>query len=115
MQVEASDLRWSSKQIGNIKRICARHDLFDHRFSGSNNLRGIFQFWHIERQTQNLSVRRIRARKQIKRGIASEARELYLIAELRDLLPALIWAERIRRVVTAICVSCIRGHGSVCL
>src|SRR5205823_3193161 len=104
IQVEAPDLRWASKQIGNIKRICARHDLLDHRFPGSNNLRGIFQFRHIERQTKNLSVRRLRARKQIKRAIAPEARKFYLIAKLRDLLPRSIWPKQIMREVTAIAV-----------
>src|SRR5439155_6454268 len=98
------DLRWSSKQIGNIERICARHDLLDHRFPGSNTLRGIFQFRHIERQTQNLSAGRIRARKQIKRVIAPEAREFYLIAKLRDLLPRSIWPEQIMREIPAIAV-----------
>ena len=104
IQIEAPDLRWSSKQIGNIERICARHDLLDHRFSGSNNFRGIFQFRHIERQTQNLSARRTRARKQIKRVIAPEAREFYLIAKLRDLLPRSIWPKQIMREVPAIAV-----------
>src|SRR5207247_9615899 len=87
IQIEAPNLRWSSKQIGNIERICARHGLLDHRFPGSNNLRGIFQFRHIERQTKNLSARRTRARKHIKRVIAAETTGFYLIAKLRDLLP----------------------------
>src|SRR5205814_9160346 len=110
IQIEAPDLRRSSKQIGNIERIGAWHDLLDYRFSGSNNLRRIFQFRHIERQTQNLSARRVRSRKEIKRIVAPEAREFYLIAELRDLLPAFIWPKQIMRKFAAIAIGYSREN-----
>src|SRR6478735_1644422 len=49
IQIEPPNLRWSSKQVGNVERIGAWHDLLDHRLPGTNNLRGILQFRHIER------------------------------------------------------------------
>src|SRR6476660_7710471 len=58
----------------------------------------------IERKTKNLSARRIRARKQIKRIVSAEAREFYLIAKLRDLLPRSIWPKQIMREIPAIAV-----------
>ena len=104
VQIEASNLRRAAEQIAYVKRLFTRNNFLDHRFTGRNDFGCILQFWCVERQAQNCAARRVRARKQVKRIIAAEAGDLYLIAKLRDLLPLSIWPEEIMGEVPAITV-----------
>src|SRR5207247_3187548 len=78
--------------------------LLHHRFPSRNDFGRVLQFWCIEWQAQNFAARRVCARKQIERIVSAEAGELYLVAELRDLLPAFIWPEQIMREIPAVAV-----------
>ena len=97
-------MRGPAEQIGYVKRVVARHDVLDHRFPIRNDLGRILQFRHVERQPQNLAARRVHARNQVERIVATEAGDFNLIAELRDLLPRPIWPEQVMREVSAITI-----------
>ena len=104
VQAKAPDLRRTAEQILDIKRLCGRHDSLDDRIARRHDRRRARELRFIERHPENFAARRIRARKQIERVIASDPRLLDLIAELRQLLPGSIRPEQVMRDIAAIAI-----------
>src|SRR5215472_17530714 len=104
VQIETPDLRRTAEQISYVKRVSARDDVLDHCFPTRNDLGRVLQFRHVERHTQDFAMRRVCAGKEVERGIATQARHFYLVAELSDLLPGSIWPQQVMREVPPITV-----------